>query len=109
MKIEDAYPSRYLKSTDINGTRNFTIKSCTIESVGEDGQSKPVLWFKETAQGLVLNKTNFDNAVRSTGKPDSDDWSDKQVKLTVQKVDYRGQLVDAIRISPEFVEDNFNF
>jgi hypothetical protein len=98
MQIDDAYPSRFLKASDIGPHRPVvTIASVGMESF-EGGKSKPVVFFREAKKGLVCNKTNFSLIVEITGEKDTSAWPGKQIRLYVAKVDMKGQLTDAIRV-----------
>ncbi|MGY4285788.1 hypothetical protein ACVWXO_005008 [Bradyrhizobium sp. LM2.7] len=63
MKLEDAFPSKYLKATDLRGRAIIVeIENAPCESLkGLDGtaQSKTVLHFKGKEKALPLNRTNF--------------------------------------------------
>ena len=97
MKSGDAFGGAHLKAEDIKGHNvTVTIEDVTMEKVG-DGD-KPVMSFKGKDKTLVLNKTNWARLAEFLGSDDSDDWNGRQVVLGVQKVDYAGKRVDAIRV-----------
>lgn len=109
-KKGQAYPSTWLKSEDLIGEDGLgaghdgdfvvTIKSCKIEEVGQgdDKEEKPVLKFRETEKGVVLNATNWDSISELHGE-DSDDWIGKQITLYVDRnVKYAGKKVSGIRV-----------
>jgi hypothetical protein len=97
MKINEAFPSQYLKAADLNGrTPNVTIKEVSLETVGED--SKLVVYFNNSEKGLVLNKTNANTIADILGSEDTDDWPGKRIKLITAKVEYQGKRVPAIRV-----------
>jgi hypothetical protein len=71
--INQLYPSRFLKAEDMNGEDvSYTIQGLELEEVGSDQEDKPVLYFKESDKGLILNKTNFKTIASICGQ-DSDD------------------------------------
>jgi hypothetical protein len=96
MKISDAYPSNYLKASDLQG-RNVLIKMdrVEVEKIGDD--EKPVLYFVGKPKGIVLNKTNAANIATFCGD-DTDDWRDQEIVLFAAMVDFQGKTVEAIRV-----------
>jgi hypothetical protein len=96
MKISAAFPSSYVKAADLNGKAvRVTISHVEMETIGDD--RKPVLYFKQSKKGLVLNKTNANNIVFAYGD-DTDDWSNKDIELYPSMVDFQGRSVEAIRV-----------
>ena len=97
MNINDAFPSQYLKADDLGTSKPIvTISHVEMEEVGEG--KKPVLYFQGKGRGMVLNKTNKERLVEFMGSTETDDWAGKKVRLVVEKVDYAGKRVPAIRI-----------
>lgn len=102
MKMSDAFPSKYLKATDLNGNRvRVTIDRVVFEDIGqgEDKDRKPVLYFKGKEKGVVMNKTNATNIALMYGD-EMDDWTGVDVELFSAMVDFQGRSVEAIRIRP---------
>ncbi len=100
MNISEAFPSNYLKPADLNGEPcPLTIRTCAMEELGQgnDKESKPVLYFQDRQKGLVLNRTNTNVIVEKYGKM-TEDWKGKPVEVYPTQVQFRGNLVDAIRI-----------
>lgn len=100
MRIGDAFPSKYLKASDLQG-KEFTliIKEVRMENVGDESQEdKPILYFTKAQKGLVLNRTNAQTIAANLGSDDTDQWIGKAITLFATQVDYRGQQVEAIRI-----------
>jgi hypothetical protein len=100
MKLKDAFPSRFLKADDFAEPRLLTISKVTAETVkNDDGEStKACLWFEESEQGMIVNKTNWVALVNITGHDDSDDWMGAQVVLAREVVAFGGRMVPAIRV-----------
>jgi hypothetical protein len=97
MKIGAAFPSSYLKASDLQGKAvRVTIDSVSTETLGDD--RKAVLHFVGKEKGLVLNKTNANRIVEATGSDETDDWEGWSITLYATKVDYQGKRVDAIRV-----------
>ena len=78
MKIKTCYPSRYLRVEDLNDKLvTLIITSVAVEDVGGQGKdedTKPVIYFKDTPKGFVLNKTNMKIIVKEYGD-ETDDWA----------------------------------
>jgi hypothetical protein len=100
VNINQAFPGSYLKAADLDGKRTtVTIKGVDMEDIG--GDHKPVLKFVGKDKGVVLNKTNAGRLTELTGSADTDNWVGWSVQLVVEKVDYQGKRVQAIRINDD--------
>jgi hypothetical protein len=103
MKLNDAFPSTYLKAEDFTDgeEKELTITKLTIEEMTARDQSKeqkPVLHFKEVDKSIVVNATNWKRIVTVTGAEDSDNWVGKKVTLYTEIVDAFGEMKPAIRV-----------
>jgi hypothetical protein len=99
MKRSDAFPSRFLKASDVNGEDlAVTISGIDWEEVGKDRTRKPVLYFRGKVKPLILNGTNWDAIVRITGEDDSEQWEGEKIALYSTRVQFGREMVDAIRI-----------
>jgi hypothetical protein len=58
MNIVEQFPSIWLTSKTLTGEQTLTVREVTIETIGGDKQERPVVWFRETEKGWLLNKTN---------------------------------------------------
>lgn len=97
MNISAAYPSDYVKASDLNGKDvNLIIKEVRMEDIGED--NKPVVYFTKTDKGLVLNKTNANIIAGNIGTHETNDWIGKSITLFPTQVDFQGRQVEAIRV-----------
>lgn len=103
MRLNDMFPSPYLKSADFEEeeVKVVTIKDVSLEELtSKEGekQTKPVLAFREKeVKPLVCNITNAKIIAGLYGE-DSDEWIGKRVSLFVTQVDSFGKQVDAIRV-----------
>ena len=96
MLMTTMFPSRYLSAADLDtGPVSDKITGIRLEEVG-DGV-KPILSFKTREKDLVLNRTNA-NSIGAVYGDDTDSWIGREVELYPTKVEFRGNLVDAIRI-----------
>jgi hypothetical protein len=99
MRIDDAFPSKYIKCSDLQGrAAPVKIRDVQFEMIGGDsGDRKAVLYFVGKEKGLVLNKTNA-NVISDMYGYETDDWVGKPIELFPTKTDYAGKRVDAIRV-----------
>lgn len=101
--INSQFPSKYLKGDqDIlnEETAVLTIRECKTELVGqgEDAEKKPVVYFKETEKGLVLNKTNAAAITKALGTDETNDWPGKRITIGAQPVEYAGKTTIGLRV-----------
>jgi hypothetical protein len=96
MRVSDAFPSNYLKASDLQG-RNVTVKidRTEFEKIGDD--RKLILYFVGKEKGMVLNKTNANNIAYIYGD-DTDLWHGNEITLFEAMVDFQGKTVPAIRV-----------
>lgn len=96
MRVSEAFPSNYIKASDLNGSSpKVIISHVKMEDIGDD--RKPIVFFKGKEKGLVLNKTNANNIATLFGD-DMDDWQGKEIVLFPAMVDFQGRTVEAIRV-----------
>ena len=97
MNIHDMYPSKFLKAEDIGPSpRILTIAAVSTEAM-PDGSRKPVITFREEVKKFVSNKTNSMTLAKLFGG-ETELWIGERVALTVVDVDFKGDVVSAIRI-----------
>lgn len=96
MRISSAFPSQYLKASDLNGRRvQVRMGHVQVEDIG--GDSRPVLYFQGAQKGMVLNKTNA-NTISIAYGDDTDHWSGQVIELFEAMVDFQGKVTPAIRV-----------
>jgi hypothetical protein len=99
MNINDAFPSQYLKASDLGEAQPIVaIDRVEVEPVGRGKEMKPIVYFAGKQKGMVLNKTNSKKIAEIAGSPDTDDWSGVNIKLFATEVDFQGETVEAIRV-----------
>lgn len=101
MNIDAAFPSKYIKSSDLpeDGVAvPFTITSVETEEIGKDKQIKPVIYFKGHDKGMVANKTNCNTIAKALGSRDTDDWVGKTILLYSTEVQFGDEMVESIRV-----------
>lgn len=97
--INDAFPSNYLKASDLKGAQPVVaIDRVEFEPVGRQREMKPILYLVGKEKGIVLNKTNASHIANLAGTPETDEWHGIRVKLYATHVEFQGETVEAIRI-----------
>ena len=99
MNIESAFPSNYLKASDLGDKSPVvTIDRIEVEPIGRDKEIKPVIYFQGKEKGLVLNKTNAKKIAEITSSKDTDDWSGCQIRIYATETEFAGETVECIRV-----------
>lgn len=96
MELSQVFESATLKAADLQGNEP-TVKIANVEMKKFDDGNKLVITFEGKKKALVCNKTNANRIAHAYGT-DTDDWIGKEIVLFVDQVDFKGELVDAIRI-----------
>lgn len=101
-KLSDLLPAgNFLKASDLpeGAAVKLVIDKIVVETIkNDDGESdKPVLYFKNKEKGFVLNSTNLKMLVALFGD-DIDAPCTETVVLYRTMVDFRGQMVPALRL-----------
>jgi hypothetical protein len=97
--INTAFPSKYLRASDIGEQRPVvTIERVEMEPVGQSREMKPVVYFRGKDKGVVLNKTNAKKVIAlAGGSTETDAWIGVQIRLYATEVPFQGEMVEAIR------------
>jgi len=100
MNIDDAFPSKYLKASDLpeEGVQPATIEKIAIEEIGREKQRKPVIYFEDLDKAFVCNKTNANTIAKITGSRNLEDWTGKTIHLYRAEVEFGGEMVESIRV-----------
>ena len=97
--INDAFPSNYLKASDIRGAEPVvTIDHVAFEAVGRQREMKAVVYFKGKEKGVVLNKTNATKITQIAGTDLTEQWDGVRVKLYATETEFAGETVECIRV-----------
>lgn len=102
MNVNEAFSSKYIRHSDLNGKRiAVIIARVAVETVGQgtDARKKPVLYFQGKDKGLALNKTNAFTVSKIIGSPDTDHWTGHKIVLFPDTTLFQGQMVDCVRIT----------
>ena len=100
MKINQAFPSKYIKAADLAGKEfTLTIAKVQIEDVGGQGneEDRPVMYFAGRSKGMVLNRTNA-TAIAHRYGDDTDNWTNKEIIVYPDTVMFQGKMVDCVRV-----------
>lgn len=101
MNINEMYPSKWLKSSDIGDrTVVVTIAKVLMEDLGqgENKDRKPCVYFEGKDKALALNKTNASTIAKLYG-PSTDGWIGKRISIYSKEVEFKGEMVMALRVS----------
>ena len=99
MNINGAFPSKFMKSSELDGDEPVVIiDRVAVEPIGQDKEMKPVIYFQGLEKGLVLNRTNSKKISDIAGTPETDKWRGVEIKLYVAEVQFKADTVEAIRI-----------
>lgn len=102
MKAHEAFPSKYIKTEDLEGkTLNVTIERVITETIKKDDGSteeKRIVYFKGAQRGMVLNQTNWNAIADISGQQDDDDWPGTKIMLYPTKTQFGAKIVPCIRI-----------
>lgn len=101
-KIGEMIESKYLKQSDIEDEREFTIKKIGKGNVAREDEPEDMKWmvaFEETKKPMVLNSTNIQLMAKACGSEDTEDWIGKKVTIYVDhNVSFGGKLVGGLRV-----------
>jgi hypothetical protein len=97
--INEAFPSNYLKASDIRGVMPIvTIDHVAFEPVGRQREMKAVVYFKGKQKGIILNKTNATKITEIAGSQETDDWDGTRIMLFATETEFSGETVECIRV-----------
>lgn len=96
MDINAAFPSTWLKNSDLNGRAvRLIMKDVVMEEVGDD--HKAVLYFQNAKKGLVLNKINS-ASISSVYGPLTENWAGKPIEVYPDMTIFAGKPTPCIRV-----------
>lgn len=102
MKLNEAYPSKYLTAEDLDGRDiTVTIEDVTLENMGQ-GQKKEnklMITMVGKKKAFICNKTNANTIAKILGSDDTDDWIGKKIIIGPREVEFQGEMVMSIRVS----------
>jgi hypothetical protein len=91
--------SKFFKAADLTQDKPLRIKGVTEEEigVGQDKETKLVVWFTNDRRGLVLNRTN-NRTIRGAFGDACDGWVGKIIVVFPTQDDFRGRIVPVLRV-----------
>lgn len=96
MKLNDMFPSKYLRASDLDGDTIVTIKSLIKEEF-QEGDKYVMHFFDGGLKPWPLNKTNGKTIAGMYGQ-EVDNWRGKKITLYPTEIDFRGELTETIRV-----------
>jgi hypothetical protein len=97
--FNDAFPSAYLKSSDLHGKiAVVTIERVEFAPVGREREMKAIIHFVGKQKGMVCNKVNGKKITEIAGSPLTEDWSGVAIALYQTECEFGGETVDCIRV-----------
>jgi hypothetical protein len=99
MNINDAFPSKYLKTADLKG-RDVTVTIDAVEMITlpNDQGRKLALRFEGKDKQWIVNKTNANTIAKLLNSGVMEDWIGKQITIYPTETAYQGEMVDCIRV-----------
>jgi hypothetical protein len=107
MDISKAFPREYLTAADFEDRPKTLIMKKVVMAKFEDDQ-KPVLYFEDEEMGFAMNKTNANIVQKLYGK-NTEEWAGKPLTLYHAMVEFRGDMVPAIRCRAPKTEPRKDF
>ena len=103
MDINQAFPSKYIKSDDLQGQRiPLTIMAVNMVDIG-DGEYKLGIKFFNKDKLFICNKTNAMMMASAWGN-DTDAWAGKELELYAQPVNFQGRMVQGLTVAPKVAQ-----
>ncbi len=101
MNINNAYQSKSISAPDLQGRAVVvTISHVEMEEVGRSREKKPVVYFRGTKKGLILNRTNAKAISGIAGSALTEDWEGVAITLYPTQTEFSGETVDCVRVKP---------
>lgn len=101
MNINEAFPSKYLKAHELKDqTPTVTIDRVVLEQVrGRKGiDTKPVVYFRGEAKGMLLNKTMAQSVTQIARSPMTETWAGVAITLYATTALFGTDTHEVIRI-----------
>jgi hypothetical protein len=104
MDIRKSFKGQFLKAGDFDGPQVLTMRKVYNERIGQDKTEKPVLYFQDLDQGLVLNATNGKTIAELYGW-ETREWDGKTIEVYPTQTDFGGKTVDCLRVRAPEVDE----
>jgi len=97
MNANELCPGRYLEAADLHGDTKVTMRAIDHGEVGEQKETRAILFFNEYTRGMVLNRTNVKSIIALHGN-ETDNWIGKQIAIFPTETDFKGRMTPCIRV-----------
>lgn len=100
MKVNDMFPSRFLRGADLSAPVTVTIARVVTERMYKPGAGEVdgyVLYCEKASKGIVLSKGLALTIAQALGAEDTDQWTGRAVILFPQPMRVGGRDLVAIR------------
>lgn len=98
----------YLGSYSLDQGKELTVKILSVKKelvTGSGGEKEEcIVATLENQKPLILNKTNCKTIEKLVGSPYIEDWAGKKITLYAEKVKAFGDVVEALRIRKQTVD-----
>lgn len=98
MKASEIYPSKYLKTDDLQG-KSWVLTVKAVEMEDSFGEDKPVLYFDETDKKFTVQPSNWRILVSELAEDETDNWIGASVTLSPVRRKIAGELKNVIDIT----------
>jgi len=102
--INDLFPSKYLKGSELRGPVTVTIQRISPESMYKPGSGNTtgyVVYFEKATKGVVLSRPlGLSIAQALGGESNTDKWPGKAITLYPQPMTVAGRDIVAVRARP---------
>lgn len=99
----------YLGSYSLDPGKDLTVEIVKVAKelvTGSGGEKEEcIVATLKDQKPLILNKTNCKTIEKLVGSPYIEEWSGKKITLYAEKVKAFGEVVDALRVRKQVVED----
>lgn len=99
VNVKKFVSAKYLSAKNLGDIAGKTVVINTAFPDVINDEEKLIVRFVGIESPLVLNQTNLAILISEYGE-DTDDWINNSVKINLVKVNYNGQMVDGIQLSP---------
>jgi len=100
MNVDEMFPSRYLRGSELNGAKTVTIARVVMEEAYRPGEGKStifVLYVDNGSKGVILSRALAMAISKILNESNTDRWTGKKCVLYPEPMNVAGREVVAIR------------
>ena len=100
MNVNDMFPSKYLRGSDLKAPVTVTIAKVISEGMYKPGNGMVngwVLFVEKGSKGIVLGKTLATQIAKILNEPNTDAWEGKSITLYPEPMNIAGKPITGIR------------